>query len=107
MTEHHVLTLSRVAQVDITKGLLIDGDGNLATGGERTLGPALVSCEAGEMVPVGNVGVYITRSGGAIPKMSLVEASAGKAVAHTSGVAFGYALEATTGADQEFPVRMV
>lgn len=107
MTEHHVLTLNRVAQVAIAKGLLMDGDGNLATGGERALGPVLVSCEAGEVVPVGNIGVYVARSGGAIPKMSLVEASAGKAVVHTTGVACGYALEATTGADQEFPLRMV
>lgn len=92
------LTDSVTAAVALTKHQAVDFDGNLPAANAAIYGIVQADTAAGEQAPVDVMGVLIWETAGAISaKAAVATDAAGKAVAHSTGVIAGYAIDEATG----------
>lgn len=98
-TKQTVLTTSVVALVDLRRHVFVGLDGGLCAAGAKSLGPAAVDTEAGNVAPVDVLGICLVTAGAAITSGAEVEANAdGHAITMTTGKSNGIALDAAAGA---------
>lgn len=107
MTEQPVLITSVLMPADISKNLFIGLDGALCGNGAKALGILNADSVSEEYGPVAVSGIALVWTGGAVTQGSKVQSNAaGKAITYSSGESNGYALDASTGADQLIRIRL-
>lgn len=100
------LTISLLASSDIPKLRFVDYNGAKCPAKARAIGVSEDSAATGEVFPVNTLGVLIVESGGAIALGAAVESDAeGRAVAVTTGVVNGWAMDAATAAGEVIRIR--
>lgn len=94
-TEKILLTLTVPAAAALTPKRFVDVTGNMASAGERSIGVANASYDAGEMAGVATHGAILVEAGAAIAAGAEVESDAsGRAITKNTGVSNGVALDA-------------
>jgi len=107
-TEQPILITSIQAPVDITKNLFIGFNGNICSANAKSLGVSNADTDADEQLPVMAVGIALVYSGAAVSQGNKVASDAsGKAVNYSTGDYNGYALDASTGADELIRILLV
>lgn len=100
-TEKILLTVSIAAAAALSRFRLVDFTGNVPAAGERALGVANADYAAGEQAGVATHGELLVEAGGAVAVGAQVESDAsGRAVALSTGAAFGTARDAASGAGE-------
>ena len=102
-TEQPILITSITAKVDLSakKNLFIAFDGDVCGNGAKPLGVLNANIDIQEEAPVLCVGISLVYSGAAISHGDKLQCNAsGKAITYSSGAVAGYALDASTGADE-------
>lgn len=94
------------AAVNLPKQRFVDFTGNICTEGAKAYGVCDVETDAGQLAPVGVIGVLLVETGGAITTGSAVTSDAnGKAIVSGESQSInGYALD--NGADGEI-IRII
>lgn len=102
-TEQPILITSILASADLSakQNLFIGFDGAVCGNGVKPLGSLNANTNQTEMAPVVCAGIALVYSGAAISAGAKLQCnSAGKAITYSSGAVAGYALDASTGADE-------
>ena len=100
-TEQPLLITSVKAAANISKNLFICFDGNLCAANAKSLGVSNANTDLNEQLPVTAKGIALVYSGGAITQGANIASDANaKAVTFSTGEFNGYALDASTGADE-------
>ena len=104
--------VSITAAVDVAEKYFVDFNGNICALNEKSLGVSHVNTSAGEQLPVMAVGIAVITTGGAIAIGGAVKSNGdGKGVIVTTGVPpefiNGFALDASTGADEYIRIKLV
>lgn len=98
-TQQILLTTSILALDDLSRFRLVDFDGGVCAAGAKALGACEATTSAGEQAPVNMTGALLVEAGGPITVGAEVESdAAGRAVAKTTGVSNGWAMDAATAA---------
>lgn len=98
-TQQIVLTTSILALADLSRFRLVGFDGGVCAAGAKALGPCEVTASAGEQAPVNMTGALLVEAGGAITVGAEVESDAsGRAIAKTTGISNGWAMDAAAAA---------
>lgn len=96
-TQQILLTTSILALVDLARLRFVGFDGGVCAAGAKALGPCEATTSAGEQAPVNAAGVLLVEVGGPISKGAEVESDAsGRAIAKTTGISNGWAMDAAT-----------
>ena len=107
-TEQPILITSVKAAANITKNLFIGFDGNLCSANAKALGVSNADTDINEQLPVMSIGIALVYSGGQVNQAAKVASdAAGKAVTFSTGEFNGYALDASTGADELIRIKLV
>jgi Uncharacterized conserved protein (DUF2190) len=107
-TEQPLLITSVKAVADITKNLFIGFDGDLCSANAKALGVSNADTDTDEDMPVMTVGIALVYSGDAVNQGDKVASDGNaKAVTFSTGDYNGYALDASTGADELIRVKLV
>jgi hypothetical protein len=100
-TEQPLLITSVKAAANISKNLFIGFDGNLCAANAKSLGVSNSTADLNEELPVTAKGIALIYSGGAVSQGAKVASDAtAKVVTFSTGEPNGYALDASTGADE-------
>jgi Uncharacterized conserved protein (DUF2190) len=100
-TEQPILITSVKAAANITKNLFIGFDGDICSANVKSLGVSNADTDADEELPVMAIGIALVYTGAAVSQGDKIASDAsGKAVTFSSGEYNGYALDASTGADE-------
>ena len=98
-TQQILLTTTILALADLSRFRLVGFDGGVCAAGAKALGPCEVTTSAGEQAPVNMTGALLVEAGGPITVGAEVESDAtGRAIANTTGVSNGWALDAAAAA---------
>ena len=98
-TQQILLTTTLLALADLSRFRLVGFDGGVCAAGAKALGPCEVTTSAGEQAPVNMTGALLVEAGGPITVGAEVESDAtGRAIAKTTGVSNGWALDAAAAA---------
>ena len=98
-TQQILLTTTILALADLSRFRLVGFDGGVCAAGAKALGPCEVTTSAGEQAPVNMTGALLLEAGGPITVGAEVESDAtGRAIAKTTGVSNGWALDAAAAA---------
>lgn len=98
-TQQILLTTTILALADLSRFRLVGFDGGVCAAGAKALGPCEVTTSAGEQAPVNMTGALLVEAGGPITVGAEVESDAtGRAIAKTTGVSNGWALDAAAAA---------
>ena len=94
-TQQIVLTTSILALADLSRFRLVGLNGGVCAAGAKALGPCEATTSAGEQAPVNMTGALLVEAGGPITAGAEVESDAtGRAIAKTTGVSNGWAMDA-------------
>ena len=100
-TQQILLTTTILALADLSRFRLVGFDGGVCAAGAKALGPCEVTTSAGEQAPVNMTGALLVEAGGPITVGAEVESDAtGRAIAKTTGVSNGWALDAAAAAGE-------
>jgi hypothetical protein len=100
-TEQPLLITSVKAAANISKNLFIGFDGNLCAANAKALGVSNANTDLNEQLPVTAKGIALIYSGGAVSQGTKIASDANaKAVTFSTGESNGFALDASTGADE-------
>jgi hypothetical protein len=102
-TEQPILITSITATADLSakQNLFIGFDGAVCGNGVKPLGSLNANADLDEQAPVTCKGIALVYSGDTILKGDKLQSNAaGKAIPYSSGDIAGYALDASTGADE-------
>lgn len=102
-TEQPILITSIAAGSDLSakQNLFIAFNGTVCGVGAKPLGVLNANTNLGEMAPISCAGIALVYSGAAISIGAKLQCdAAGKAITYSSGAVVGYALDASTGADE-------
>lgn len=102
-TEQPILITSIEAGADLSakQNLFIAFDGTVCGSGAKPLGSLNANTNLAEIAPVVCAGIALVYSGAAISVGAKLQSNAaGKAIPYASGAVAGYALDASTGADE-------
>ena len=98
-TQQILLTTSVLAIAALGRSRLVGFDGGVCAAGAKALGACEASTSVGEQAPVNMAGALLVEAGGPIAAGAEVESDAtGRAVAKTTGVSNGWAMDAATAA---------
>jgi len=98
-TQQILLTTSILATAALSRMRLVGFDGGVCAAGAKALGACEASASAGEQAPVNMAGAILVEAGGPIAAGAEVESNAnGCAVAKTTGISNGWAMDAATAA---------
>lgn len=102
------LTLSWRASANLTANRFVSHAGGVPSANGATLGVARADCASGLMASVDILGTAIVETGGAITANATIGTDAsGKAVAYSSGVKVGVAMQAASGAGEFIEVLLL
>lgn len=100
-TEQPLLITSVKAAANITKNLFVGFDGNLCAANAKALGVSNASADLNEQLSVMAKGIALVYSGGPVSQGAKIACDANaKTVTFSTGEFNGYALDASTGADE-------
>jgi hypothetical protein len=102
-TEQPVLITSILATADLSEkqNLFIGFDGAVCGNGVKPLGVLNANTNLNEQAPLTCLGISLVYSGAAVSKGAKVQCNAaGKVITYASGAVAGFALDASTGADE-------
>ena len=98
-TQQIVLTTSILAIGALSRFRFVGFDGGVCAAGAKALGPCEATSSAGEQAPVNMAGALLVEAGGPITAGAEVESDAtGRAIAKTTGVSNGWAMDAAAAA---------
>lgn len=103
-----ILTLSHRASANLTANRFVSYAGGVPSANGATIGVARADAASGTMASVDILGTAVVETGGAITALTNIATDAsGKAVAYSSGVKVGVALQAASGAGEFIEVLLV
>ena len=108
LTEQPILITSIQAAANLAKNLFIGFDGDICSAGIKAFGVSNAETDSGEQMPVCVKGIALITTGGALSVGDKIESDGdGKAIEATAGEVNGFALDASSGADELIRVLLV